>query len=158
MKIKFLGLALFSFIIIASSCSKETNEKIEETVGPLFTVNIAGNDGESYKSTTGYGKMEGNHFVITSDKGDKEIFLYIKKFEKGKYTFDDSLNYATFSFDKSDASKIYKSEISKDAYIEIKYIHSDGKTFDGKFSFTCFDSNQDSQTISGEWINLVIKL
>ena len=157
MKIRFLGLALFSFIIIASSCSKETNEKIEETVGPLFTVNIAGTDGESYKSTTGYGKMVGNHFVITSDKGDKEVFLYIKKFEKGKYTFDDTLNYASFSFDKGNPSKIYKSVISKDSYVEIKYIHSDGKTFDGEFSFTCSDSNQSIKMISGEWINLVKK-
>lgn len=154
-KIKFLGLALLSFIIISTSCSKATDDKIEEVAGPIFTVNVSG--GDTYKSTTGYGKMVASEFVITSDKGEKEIYLYIKKFEKGNFTFDDLLNHATFSFEKGDVSKIYTATPNKQNFVKITKIHTDGKTFDGEFNISCIDASGDIKVITGAWINLVKK-
>ena len=151
-KIKFLGLALLSFIIISTSCSKNTDDKIEEVLGPIFTINIDG--GDTYKSTTGHGQMAAGNFLITSDKGDKEIFLTIKIFEKGKYKFDDLVNNATFSFDKSDPTKIYTAAKSSSDWVEITKIHTDNSTFDGKFNFTCMNASGDIKVISGSWVNL----
>jgi len=151
-KIKFLGLALLSFIIISTSCSKKTDDKIEEVLGPIFTVSIAG--GDNYKSTTGHGQMVAGKFLITSDKADKEIFLFIKKFEKGKYKFDDLVNNATFTMDKSDPTKIFTSVKSASDWVEITKIHTDNTTFDGKFSFTCQNAAGDAKVITGTWVNL----
>ncbi len=157
MKIKLLGVALLGFILIASSCSKKTDDKIEEAIGVTFTINIAGSNGDSYKAATAHGEMKDGHFVITSDHGDKEIYLYIDKFEKGKYNFSDTLNKATYSYEKSDPSKIYKSTGDAKDFVEITKIHSDNKTFDGKFEFTCSNSANDILFISGSWINVVKK-
>jgi hypothetical protein len=134
------------------SCSKDTEDAIEEELGVKFEVTVAGDNG--FSSTTGYGKMDGNNFVITSDKGDMQIFLYVKEYKKGDYYFDDKTNNATFTYHKEDASKIFTSTETKDNYIKITNIHSDGGLFDGKFSFMCMDKDSNIKNVSGSWINL----
>ncbi len=150
-KIKFLGIALLGLLIFSTSCEKE-EEIVEEILGVTFTVSVTGDD--VYKSATAQGKMIGNSFVIESDKSDKEIKLYIPKFEKGTYYFDDTLNYATYTYHKEDPAKIYNSEESSAFYIKITNIHSDGVKFDGEFSFTARDANNDVKIVSGAWINV----
>jgi hypothetical protein len=151
-KTTLLGMALMAFMLFSTSCSDDTEDKVEEVLGVTFTVNITG--GETYKSTTGNGKMDANTFVITSDHGDKEVFLYISKFAEGTYTFDDTLNHATFTYAKSDPSKIYNSLESKQSYVKITKIHTDGVKFDGEFQFACMDANNNTEVITGSWINL----
>ncbi len=150
-KIKFLGLALLGLLIFSTSCEKE-EEIVEEILGVKFTVSVTGDD--TYTSATAQGKIIGNSFVIESDKSDKEIKLYIPKFEEGTYYFDDSLNYATFTYHKEDPAKIYNSSKSNAFFIKIVRIHSDGVKFDGEYSFTALDANNDVKIISGAWINV----
>jgi len=101
-----------------------------------------------------------NHFeklgMEDSSKFLEEKFInnVIKKFEKGKYKFDDVVNNATFTFDKSDPTKIYTSVKSVDDWVEITKIHTDNKTFDGKFSLTCQNAAGDAKVITGNWLNL----
>ncbi len=150
-KFKLLGLALFGMLLIGTSCKKE-EEKIEESLGTLFTVTASGGDSWDISSPTA--KMEGSSFVIKATKDSKEVVLTIKEFAKGTYHFTDTLNYGTYTSNKTDATKLYSSTISADNYIEIINIHSDGVKFDGKFSFLATDENNDVQTISGSWINV----
>ena len=82
------------------------------------------------------------------------FIIKIKEFVKAKYTFDNSSNYATYTPDKTDASKLYSSSVSADNYIEIINIHTNGTTFDGKFSFLSTNANNDVITVSGSWINV----
>ena len=149
--IKFLGLVLLAVLFINTSCKKET-EKVEEDFGTIF--NVATSDGGSWQASAPSGKMEGSAFVLTSTKDGKEVVLTIKEFAKGKYSFSDTLNYATYTPDKSDATKLYKSSTSGDNYIEITNVHSNGTTTDGKFSFLATDENMNVLTISGNWINV----
>ena len=150
-KIKFLGLALLGMLIFSTSCKKE-EEKIEESFGIVFTV--ATSDGDSWDTTTATAEMIGSEFVIKTSKDNKEVVLTIKDFAEGSYFFNDTLNYGTYTSDKSDVTKLYNSTIAADNYIEIINIHSDGVKFDGKFSFLAIDANNAVQTISGTWINV----
>jgi len=151
-KLTFLGLALMGLLIFAASCSKKTTDAVEEELGTKFVVTVKGDDG--FTSTTGYGKMENGNFVITSDHGDMEIYLYVEKFEKGDYYFDNKTNHATFTYHKEDASKIFTSSETHDNYVKITNIHTDGGKFDGKFSFLCTDKDNNVKEVSGSWINL----
>jgi hypothetical protein len=135
------------------SCSKNTDDAIEEELlGIKFEVTVTGDNG--FSSTTGYGRMDGNNFVITSDKGDMEIFLYVKEFKKGDYYFNDTSNHATFTYHKEDIPKIFTSTETKDNYVKITNVHTDGVKFDGKFSFMCVDKDNNIKNVSGSWINL----
>ena len=138
-------------LLINTSCKKET-EKVEEDLGTIF--NVTTSDGDSWKASVPSGKMEGSAFVLTASKDGKEVVLTIKEFAKGKYSFSDTLNYATYTTDKSDATKLFRSAISDDNFIEITNIHSNGTTTDGKFSFLATDENMNLLTISGNWINV----
>jgi hypothetical protein len=151
-KIKLLGLALLSIFIMTVSCSKKTDDAILEELGTEFVVTVSGDNG--FTSTTGYGKMDGNKFVITSDHGDMEITLNVTEYKKGDYYFDNKSNNATFTYHKDDASKIYTSTETKDNYIKITNIHTDGGKFDGKFKFMCMDKNSNIKNVSGSWVNL----
>ncbi len=149
--IKFLGLALLGMLLITTGCKKET-ENVEEDLGLKFTVTTS--DGDSWTTSSVNAKTENGKFVITATKDDKQVVLTIKEFAKGKYTFTDTLNYATYNPVKSDASKLYTSAISQDNYVEIQNIHSDNERFDGRFSFLATDKDMNVLTVSGSWINV----
>ena len=150
-EIRFLGMALLGMLLIGTSCKKE-EEKIEESLGTEFSVEASG--GDSWDVTSVTAKTEGSAFVIKATKDNKEVVLTIKEFAKGKYHFNDTLNFATYTSDKTDATKLYNSTNSADNFIEILNIHSDGVKFDGSYSFLATDENNDVQTISGAWINV----
>ncbi len=150
-KIKFLGLALIGLLILSTSC-KKTEDSIEETLGELFAVNIDGSaawDSNTANATI-VAKMENSKLKITLKNGGKEVVLYAEKFEKEKFTFDDTVNSGTYKTD----GITYASSESINNYIEITNIHSDGKKFDAKFNFTGFNGAADSKVISGTWANV----
>ena len=150
-RVRLIGLALLGMLIISTSCKKE-EDKVEERLGTHFTVTTS--DGGSWTADAPSGKIEGGSFVIKGSKDGKEVVLTIKEFVKAKYSFDNSSNHATYTPDKSDASKLYSSSISADNYVEIINIHTNGTTFDGTFSFLSMNANNDIITVSGSWINV----
>ncbi len=150
-KIKFLGLALIGLLILSTSC-KKTEDSIEETLGELFTVQVDGSNAwdSNTANATIVAKMENSKLKITLKNGGKEVVLYAEKFEKEKFTFDDTVNSGTYKED----GITYASSESINNYIEITNIHSDGKKFDAKFNFTGFNGAADSKVTSGTWANV----
>lgn len=151
-KIKLLGLAFLGMLIFSVSCSEEKQEEILESLGTEFTVEASG--GDSWDVTSVTAKTEGTAFVIKATKDNKEVVLTIKEFATGKYHFNETSNFATYTSDKTDATKLYSSTDNADNFVEILSIHSDGTKFDGDYSFVATDENNDVQTISGAWINV----
>ena len=150
-KIKFLGLALIGLLILSTSCKKEA-DTVEETLGEIFAVSVAGS--EAWDSNTAnatiVAKMENNKLKVTIKNGGKEVVLYAEKFEKATFNFDDTVNSGIYKED----GVTYTGSESINNYIEITNIHSDGKKFDAKFSFTSFNGAADSKVISGSWANV----
>ncbi len=147
--IKFLVLALFGMLFISTGCDEET---IEEDLGIVFTVTTS--DGGSWSASATTANMVGSSFVITGSKDHKKVVLTVKEFVEGSYFFNDPENYATYTSDDTDATKLFSSTNSDDNYIQIVNIHSDGSRSDGKFSFLATDANNDVLTISGSWLNV----
>ena len=147
---KFLGLALIGLLILTTSCKKE-KDAVEETLGVVFAVNVDASEvwSSNTDNATLVAEMDGARLKITMKSGGKEVVLHAEKFEKGKYTFDDTTNSGVYT-DGTD----YSSSVSIDDYIEITNIHADGKKFDAKFSFLGFNSAQESKIISGSWANV----
>jgi hypothetical protein len=153
LNIKFIGIAIVGLLMLTASCQKEL-DKLEEDFGVVYTVEENGKSLWTNKteSTSIEAVMEHSRIKLTLKDGSKEVVLYAKEFEKGKYIFD-QLKHASSGMYK-DASSTYEGAYGGDNYIEIKYIHTDGKLFDGKFSFVCANSSGDTKTISGNWYNV----
>ncbi|MCK5775913.1 MAG: hypothetical protein KAH25_07055 [Bacteroidales bacterium] len=148
--IKILGLALIGLLILTSSCEKE-KDAVEETLGVVFAVNVDASEAWSSNTdnATLVAEKDGTKLKITIKSSGKEVVLYAEKFEKGKFTFDDTTNSGVYK-DGTD----YDSSVSIDNYIEITNVHTDGKKFDAKFSFMGFNSAQESKIISGSMANI----
>ena len=151
-KFTFLGLALVGLLMFSTSCQKE-KDKLEESLGVVYAVDVDGHP-EWDSNTSGASisaTMDGSRLKVTIKDGTKEVVLHAKEFVKGTYTFDAQRHVNTGMY-KADA-KTYEGATGGDNYVEIKYIHTDGKTFDGRFSFVCTDGNE-TKTVHGTWANV----
>jgi len=144
-RIYLFTIALISLIFISSSCKKE-EENIEESAGVIFSVN--GDDAWSTKNVST--KDNTSNFVITATKDNYKLVLTIKELKVGKYYLDDTKNTATYT----SGGKEFIASKSHDNYIEIKGMHTDGKTFAGAFSFTSISADANIKSIHGSWDNV----
>ena len=151
-KIKIFAIALVGIMMFSTSCQKE-KDNIKESLGVLFAVDINGHpDWDSNTSNaTISATMDGSRLKVTIKNGNKEVILHAKEFVKGKYIFDSQKHINTGIY--KDGSKTFEGASGGDNYLEIKYIHTDGKTFDGRFSFVCTDGT-DIKTVHGTWANV----
>ena len=138
--------------MFSTSCQKE-KDAIEESLGVKYTVSVNGNTAwdNNTKNASISATMEGSRLKITIKDGTKEVVMYAKEFVKGKYIFD-ALKHVNTGIYKEDA-KTFDGATGGDNYIEIKYIHTDSKTFDGDFNFVCTDGNE-TKTLHGAWANV----
>ena len=139
-------------LILTASCQKGF-EKLEEDFGVTYSVSVDGKTAwDSNKDDVSVSAtMEHSILKVTLRDGAKEVVLYAKEFVKGKYTFDaqKQLNKGVYK----DGSKTFEGETGGNNYIEIKYIHTDSKTFDGVFNFVCTNGT-DTKTVHGTWANV----
>ncbi len=148
-RINIFSLAVIGLLLFSASCAKEA-EKIEESFGLIFTV--SGDD--SWSAKTAEATKDGDHYIITATSDSKVLKMYIKDFTKGKYSFNDTLNHATYN----NGSSEFASSITADSYVEITNIHSDGVHFDGKFNLApLVDSSSNIKNLNGNWANATKK-
>ena len=151
-KYTFLGLALVGLLMLSTSCQK-TKDKIEESLGVVYAVDVNGHP-EWDSNTSGASisaTMDGSRLKISIKNGTKEVVLHTKEFVKGTYVFDEQRHINTGMY-KADA-KTFEGATGGDNHVKIKYIHTDGKHFDGSFSFVCTDGT-DTKTVHGSWANV----
>jgi len=134
------------------SCQK-TSDKIEESLGIVYAVDVDGHTAWD-SNTSGAdisATMDGSKLKITIKEGTKEVVLHAKEFVKGKYIFDSQRHVNTGVY--KEGSQIFKGATTGSNYVEISYIHTDAKTFDGEFSFVCTDGTE-TKTVHGSWANV----
>ena len=152
-KSKIFAIALIGlFVLTVFSCQK-ASDKIEESLGVVYAVDVDGHtawdsntSGASVSAT-----MDGSRLKITIKDATKEVVLYAKEFVKGKYIFDTQRHVNTGVY--KEGSKTFKAATRGSNYVEILYIHTDAKTFDGSFSFVCTEGNE-TKTVHGSWANV----
>ena len=152
-KFKIFAIALIGLFVLTTFSCQKVNDKIEESLGVVYAVDVNGHtawdsntSGASISAT-----MEGSRLKVTIKDGTKEVVLYAKEFVKGRYIFDSQRHVNTGVY--KEGSKTFESATGGDNYVEITYIHTDSKTFDGRFSFVCNDGT-DTKTVHGSWANV----
>ena len=152
-KFKIFAIALIGLFVLTTFSCQKVKDKIEESLGKVYAVDINGKNAWTHNTSDASisATMDGSRVKITITHGEKSVVLHAKEFVKGRYVFDSQKHVNTGIY--KEGTKTFVGATGGDNYVEILYIHTDSKTFDGKFSFVCNDG-ADTKTVHGTWANV----